>query len=312
MKYWLNELDLQSESFRREYQKASGSIRKEVPPFIIQIKTAGKVMVFSPLTYCILLSGNIRVINTETDKEEELNGIVAFLPHFLKGYAEGVAEFEGQYLMNSGALFGSERNKIVAMFHELVYHTKLKHPFRRGWRFVAENSPALITESELSFFGYYSAMLAGLEEIDAKYPNALKGIDICERKKENHKIEPKSAFKIIDIKLFQPVQDLFLKAGVSEQHLFDAIEGKPIEDRIEWLQNQNQLADLFRRLIKNSVIHGSFSEIAKWLNTYFEVDVKGKRQPVNQTTCFDVLREHKGKIPRHKRLLLKEHPESLQ
>jgi hypothetical protein len=309
MKFWINETQDQSEAFIREYEKKASLKRKDGIPFIFETRNNGKIMIFNLFVYCLLLNEAVRGFDIENDTEAELNGLTAFLPIFLEGYKEGQKQFKERYSFSPDIYFGTNAAKIVRMFHELLFHEKLSRPFRKGWSYVARNSPLLLTEGELRFYGFYSAMLAGLEEIDAKYPKALKGIDICEREKENHRIEPKPAFKIIDIKLFQPVQDLFLKAGVSEQHLFDAIEGKPIEGRIVWSQNQNQLADLFRRLLKNSVIHGSFSEIAKWLNTYFEADVKGKRQPVNQTTCYDVLREHKDKIPHRNRLLFKVYPE---
>lgn len=182
MRYWLLDVNEQTESFQREYKRRLEKNEKPIPVNT----TKGQILIFEPMLFCILTETEILVSNSESSNIETVNGTLAFFPHFFEAYFEGLADFEKTYnFLPEGLLLGN-RERTLRIVHELLYHEKLfwyrkkmKHDFRKGWAFVARNYPVLIYENELKFFGYYSGMLAGLELMDARFPKILEGVDVC-------------------------------------------------------------------------------------------------------------------------------------
>jgi hypothetical protein len=131
----------------------------------------------------------------------------------------------------------------------------------------------------------------------------------------SNEIQPaKIKIEVTDQKRFNAVLSYFKRMGIEEKVLIDAIEGNSNHAKINWPKNQTQLADLFRRLLANEVIHGTYTSIANWIHTYFEVEVKGRKQPANFTSIKDVLSEKKKqgrtyRTPISNRLLLDDFPE---
>jgi hypothetical protein len=251
----------------------------------------GLIQIHTPFLFCLLVENEVLGVDIEANKPLKVDGHKTFLPHYVHGFFEGKEQFEKDYPFDSKIIYGENSKLIVSSFHQLLYHSQLKPQTgsRRGWAFVQNNDPLLITETELHFFGYYSGMLAGFYELFNKYPKALEGFEKCESNLP-HTASAKIKLKVIDQKSFGKVLTYFDSWGIDSQAITDAISGNSHNERIYWPYNQNQLADLLRRLKKHNVIIEADTRIASWLSSFFEFENSGIVKPFTYDSCHDILR----------------------
>ncbi|QTD37092.1 hypothetical protein JL193_13335 [Polaribacter batillariae] len=96
---------------------------------------------------------------------------------------------------------------------------------------------------------------------------------------------------------------------IEEQHqqLYNVLKGKSFENKLCFLKNQSQLAELFRRLKYNDKLDSNYSEIKEWLCANFTYSNSIK--PLNSDSVYEVLTAKGNKdITKSKRLLILEFP----
>lgn len=89
----------------------------------------------------------------------------------------------------------------------------------------------------------------------------------------------------IIIKLYDGLKDYFIKE--EHQQLHNVLKGKSFENKICFLKNQSQLAELFRRLKYNNKLDPTYSTIRDWLCTNFTYS--NSRKPLNPKSVYEIL-----------------------
>lgn len=116
-------------------------------------------------------------------------------------------------------------------------------------------------------------------------------------KKINNKINLRESAQN---RVFQRLKDFFIK----EEHdaLKVVLAGKSLHEKITFRGNQNQLAELFRRLKYNNQLDAKYSEIKDWL--YYNFKYSKENKDLNQNSLKEILTAKNNKdISPSKRLL---------
>ena len=85
-----------------------------------------------------------------------------------------------------------------------------------------------------------------------------------------------------------------------------AINGEAIKKKLLYLGNQNQFAELFRRIKKHKIISNNYTQTTNWLCKYFEFRYKlGEKteiRPFNRYTIYDILNKGVGDAKKENRI----------
>lgn len=118
-------------------------------------------------------------------------------------------------------------------------------------------------------------------------------------KAKNKLKKPSPAAIIIDSdivnKLFDGLKQYF---DGKEEELKKVLTGKAISEKLIWPLNQNQLSDLFLRLLENGYIQNNKTELTNWLVENFTLVNRG----LNATSIYQVL-TRKFKTSKSNRIL---------
>lgn len=97
------------------------------------------------------------------------------------------------------------------------------------------------------------------------------------------------------VRVYDLIKELFPGREVD---LSLAINGEEIVKKLLYLGNQNQFAELFRRIKRNKIISNNYVQIVDWLCKYFEFQYhlgeKTEIRAFNSNTVYDIINKNKG------------------
>jgi len=167
------------ENFYKDENKKFYSYKmlfKEVltPPCHITFENidGNKYKVFTPHLATLLEEIEITAINTESQKEITING-KKYRKVYLDKYLEGVTYFKEYHLVNKEILYVPGKVDYLKGLLKLYNETGYKG--NSGWKYIREYYTNVISNEIIGEFGYYSGILAQIDELVTKYPELFKG-----------------------------------------------------------------------------------------------------------------------------------------
>lgn len=103
--------------------------------------------------------------------------------------------------------------------------------------------------------------------------------------------------------LFECLKEYFAQ----EEHpkLEALLNGQPIEGKVHFLKNQNQLADVFFKLKEKNLLFNTIEEASVWLATFYKYKTKGTFEDCKQSSIADVFSKEEKRPKEHKAICTK-------
>jgi hypothetical protein len=270
----------------------------------IQTKDTGEAPVYV-INYAYLFSHqNISLNNLNTGKIENVSVKNNFLNHYLKGISEGKAHFNQNFKVTGEILYGKHSKRLERTLHHHFYHSSFQN-FSEGWNYYQKWVSSVLTEVDLYRWGFYAGHICELNKMITLHPLIFAKFNECNSPGIGHNT---SKLKELNITLHPEI----INPIVSEiGHLFndnfnfeEALKGKPIEGKLNFKGQQNQLVELFRRLHTHQKISESKAYTAEWLcKTFRYCESKGRKyKDLNYQTIYDVLASGKSEPNKLKRI----------
>lgn len=167
----------------------------------------------SELALFFCQDNEIPLINLDKQKEETIN-TYEYLKTYIEAYKEGEKYFEENFKVSPNIIYG-ENAKTYVEDLKLKYNGAKNVGTTRGWKFVKETYPTIVTHEEIKRVGYHSGIVSKLEEQVNKYPKLFATFE-----NENNNI---NHYKIID-EAFTKFKEEIFKILNSEPIKLDTLE----------------------------------------------------------------------------------------
>jgi hypothetical protein len=264
--------------------------------YIIKYNNHSYKVLNPALAFIFICDEPLTVTNTETKIEEQVTGR-SFFNAYLDGHNEGVDYFKANYTPSVDTMYGSNATKFVHDLHLHYFHTDHEKTYE-GWKgFAIDNYPLLLNSSLMYKYGYYTALINGVNELRQKYPNQFKNFEKCVEDNAVSSIAPPTA--IIAAKptlvpehiptIYGILKDFF---STEEQELLLHLitTGENVKTPLMFKDNGNRLADTFKQLKKADIITGcQQKDLEQWILTNFTYQHRGHIKTFTSRYLNDII-----------------------
>jgi hypothetical protein len=146
--------------------------------FVIFNLDGTKVNVYHAVLAVIFNSKELLAFNKDTQKETAVNGW-EYLKTYIEAYKEGEQYFETEFKVSPNTLYGINAEQYVRDIHLNFFHV-LHNGANKGWNYVKNNYPLILTHRTVKEFGYYSGIVNKVEQQIHKHPRLFATFDKCE------------------------------------------------------------------------------------------------------------------------------------
>jgi hypothetical protein len=158
--------------------------------FVIFNLDGTKVNVYHAVLAVIFNSKELLAFNKDTQKETAVNGW-EYLKTYIEAYKEGEQYFETEFKVSPNTLYGINAEQYVRDIHLNFFHV-LHNGANKGWNYVKNNYPLILTHRTVKEFGYYSGIVNKVEQQIHKHPRLFATFDKCEHDLAPEKTETKT------------------------------------------------------------------------------------------------------------------------
>jgi len=152
---------------------------------------ANHVKIYTPQLALFFIQNEIQAVNLDTQKNENIN-TYEYLKTYIEAYKEGEQYFENEFKVSPNIIYGENAKPYIEDL-KIKYSGVKKVGETRGWKFVKETYPTIISHEQIKKIGYYSGVVNKFEEQVNKYPQLFKNFDAenyfdCNRPLKNYEL----------------------------------------------------------------------------------------------------------------------------
>jgi hypothetical protein len=163
--YLINSNFWEQEKTKLEYKGFQREIEKHG---FFNVKAGTETVKFySPYLTVVLTSIELPVKSSDTQAETIINSW-EFLMTYIKGYKRGEQYFETEHKVSQDIFYGTGFKEYANDIHRFYFREK--HGSNKGWVYVKNTEPHVLTHKEIEEIGYYSGLVNKVEELIKKYP----------------------------------------------------------------------------------------------------------------------------------------------
>lgn len=163
--------------------------------YVVTVK-GYNVKIFTPELVSFFFAEKVPSINMDTQAKTEIY-VWEYLNSYIKAYEEGEQYFENKFKVSPDTLYGTNAEKYLRDIQLNYFH--IKHTgSNKGWVFVKERYPVILTHKIIKEYGYYSGIVNKVEEQAKTYPQLFGMLEkpeidsplpIAKRKTESNETE---------------------------------------------------------------------------------------------------------------------------
>lgn len=260
-RFWLTSFFDEQAQKLPEYNTLQRGIQKN-GYFTFKTDFGQHVKVYTPELALIFITKKLPAENLDTKKKVLINGFI-YLDSYLKAFNEGIKYFETDIAISSDNLYGVNAKNYVLKIHRNYFHIN-HNEMDKGWQFVKEKYPLILTHKVISKFGYYSGIVSKVDEMVKKHIEIFQTFDKCEHNPEHLETNTtKNRTRELIENEFENIKDKCFSSDNNTYEIFinlltNYFEGKPYsipENKIELKRGcKTKIATVFNPIHKDLIM----------------------------------------------------------